>query len=68
MRLQEYIRQVGVRGFSKAIGEKERTVKSWLYLDRRPRWNVAQKIVERTPVTMDGIYGAEDPARRKRAA
>jgi hypothetical protein len=57
MRLPEYIRQVGVRGFAKAVGESERTVKSWLYMDRQPRPQTALKIVERTPLTMEDIYG-----------
>lgn len=61
MRLHEYIRTVGIRGFAKAIGEKERTVKSWLYLDRLPRPLTAQKIVERTPLTMESIYGPHKP-------
>jgi hypothetical protein len=67
MRLHEYIRSVGIQGFAKAIGEKERTVKSWLYLDRLPRPITAQKIVERTPLTMEGIYGPHKQNRRKAA-
>lgn len=67
MRLPEYIRQVGVRGFARAVGESERAVRSWLYLDRQPRPMTAQKIVERTPLTMDDIYGAEQPRRKKAA-
>lgn len=65
MRLHEYIRVVGVRGFARAIDERERTVKSWLYRDRLPRPETAQKIVERTPLTMDSIYGVE---KKRRAA
>lgn len=70
MRLQDYIRRVGVLGFAKAIGEKERTVRSWLYLDRLPKTTTAQKIVERTPLTMDDIYGViqSEPVKRKRVA
>ena len=67
MRLSEYIRQVGVTGFAKAIGEKERTVKSWLYQDRLPKPFTAQKIVERTPLTMDDIYGLPKVMKRKAA-
>ena len=59
MRLPEYIRQVGVRAFAKAVGESERTVRSWLYMDRQPRPQTALKIVERTPLTMESIYGSE---------
>lgn len=68
MRLPEYIRQVGVRGFAKAVGERERTVKSWLYLDRLPRPLTAQKIAERTPLTLDDIYGADPEPRKRKAA
>ena len=58
MRLQDYIRQVGPAKFAKAVGVKKRTVISWMYLARYPKKETAQKIVERTPVTMEGIYGA----------
>jgi hypothetical protein len=66
MRLQEYIRMVGPSGFAKAIEENERTVKSWLYGARLPKTSAARKIVERTPVTMDGIYGVPEPKRNGR--
>lgn len=68
MRLSEYIRQIGVVGFAKAIGEKERTVKSWLYRDRLPKPFTAQKIVERTPLTMDDIYGLPKTNGKRKAA
>lgn len=58
MRLPDYIRQVGPAKFSKLIGVKRRTAISWMYLDRYPKKETAQKIVEKTPVTMEGIYGA----------
>ena len=58
MRLPDYIKQVGPAKFAKAIGVKRRTAESWLRMERRPRPEHAQKIVERTPVTMEGIYGA----------
>lgn len=57
MRLPDYIRQVGLKDFCKRIGVKKRTAIAWKYMDRRPRPEWAQKIVERTPVTMEGIYG-----------
>lgn len=57
MKLAEYIEKVGVKKFAKQIGVRERTVWSWKYLDRRPRPETAQRIVEKTPVTMEGIYG-----------
>lgn len=58
MRLPDYIRQVGPAKFAKSIGVKKRTAISWMYLARYPKKETAQKIVERTPVTMEGIYGA----------
>lgn len=58
MRLPDYIRQVGVERFARQFKLKKRTVRSWMYMDRRPRAEKAQEIVEKTPVTMDGIYGA----------
>ena len=62
MRLHEYIRKVGVKGFAKAVGEQERTVISWMYQKRTPRRPVAWKIVERTGLTLEDIYG--DPNKK----
>lgn len=58
MRLPDYIEQIGVAKFAKAFGIKRRTVESWKRMERRPRPEQAQRIVEKTPVTMEGIYGA----------
>lgn len=58
MRLPEYIAQVGIARFAKQFKVKPRTVKSWKRMERRPRPEMAQEIVEKTPVTMEGIYGA----------
>lgn len=58
MRLPDYIVQVGVKRFAKQFKVKERTVDSWRRMERRPRPEKAQEIVEKTPVTMEGIYGA----------
>lgn len=58
MRLADYIKQVGAKRFARQFGLKERTVMSWQYGDRTPRTEIARKIVKRTPVTMEGIYGA----------
>lgn len=58
MRLPDYIKQVGTRRFAKQFKVKERTVASWQRMERRPRPEKAQEIVEKTPVTMEGIYGA----------
>lgn len=57
MRLPDYIKEVGLDKFSKRVGVKKRTALSWQRMERRPRPAVAQRIIERTPVTMEGIYG-----------
>lgn len=58
MRLPDYITQVGPAKFAKTFKVKKRTVISWQRMERRPRPETAQLIVEKTPVTMEGIYGA----------
>ena len=58
MRLPDYIEQIGVNRFAKQFKVKPRTVASWKRMERRPRPEKAQEIVEKTPVTMEGIYGA----------
>lgn len=57
MRLPDYIRQVGAAKFAKQVKVKKRTAESWMRMERRPRPETAQEIVEKTPVTMEGIYG-----------
>jgi transcriptional regulator with XRE-family HTH domain len=58
MRLPDYIKQVGAEKLAKKLKVKTRTVESWMRMERRPRAETAQTIVEKTPVTMEGIYGA----------
>ena len=58
MRLPDYIKQIGVNRFAKQFKLNPRTVLSWQRMERRPRPEIAQTIVEKTPVTMEGIYGA----------
>ena len=58
MRLPDYIKQVGIKKFAKQFKLNPRTVLSWQRMERRPRPGIAQTIVEKTPVTMEGIYGA----------
>jgi hypothetical protein len=57
MNLPQYIRQVGPAAFAKKVKVKKRTAESWMRMERRPRPEMAQVIVEKTPVTMEGIYG-----------
>jgi DNA-binding transcriptional regulator YiaG len=58
MRLPDYIKQIGAAKFARQFRVKRRTVESWKRMERRPRPETAQEIVEKTPVTMEGIYGA----------
>jgi hypothetical protein len=58
MRLPEYIKQLGDRKFAKLVKVTPRTAASWRRMERRPKAEKAQEIVEKTPVTMEGIYGA----------
>lgn len=57
MKLPEYIKQIGAAKFAKQFKVSKRTAESWRRLERRPRAEKAQEIVEKTPVTMEGIYG-----------
>lgn len=58
MRLPDYIRQVGDERFAKQFKVSKYTARSWRLMTRRPKAEKAQEIVEKTPVTMEGIYGA----------
>jgi hypothetical protein len=57
VKLPEYIKLIGPKAFSKKVRVKQRTAESWMRMERRPRPETAQVIVEKTPVTMEGIYG-----------
>jgi hypothetical protein len=57
MDITDYIKQVGVDEFAKRFGVTRRAAYAWKLKDRRPRRETAQEIVEKTPVTWDGIYG-----------
>lgn len=56
MRLTEYIKQVGDEAAAQLFEVKIRTAASWRRRERMPRPEQARRIVERSPVTMDGIY------------
>jgi hypothetical protein len=58
MRLPDYITQIGLAKFCKTFKVKKRTAISWQRMERRPRPEKAQEIVEKSTVTMEGIYGA----------
>jgi DNA-binding transcriptional regulator YiaG len=57
MRLPDYIKQIGDVKFAKQFKVSKHTARSWRRMERRPRAGKAQEIVEKTPVTMEGIYG-----------
>jgi len=63
--LQEFIRAVGSREAARLFDEEPRTVESWRYGKRFPRYWKAAKIVQACrehqhgPVTLEGIYGSK---------
>jgi hypothetical protein len=57
--LSEYIDEIGMECFAKRFRWTLRRVKAYRYGERIPRGKDAKKIVERTPVTYEGIYGAK---------
>ena len=62
MTLTDYIKQVGVAEFCKQFKVPQRVAISYQYKARRPRPQLAEKIVSSTPVTWEGIYGSESRA------
>lgn len=58
MDLKTFIEQVGDEKAAKLFGVKPRTVMSWRLGNRTPRPKQAKVIVAKSPVTMNGIYGA----------
>jgi hypothetical protein len=56
MRLRKYLEMMGDKKAAYALGFKERTVMSWRLGHRIPRPAQAKVIVEKTPVTWQGIY------------
>jgi len=56
MRLKDFIERVGEEEAARTFEVPLRTVRSWRYGQRRPNYKRARLIVERSPVTMDGIY------------
>ena len=56
MRLREYIKQLGDAKAAALWGVKRRTVESWRLGHRTPRPEQAERIVQTSPVTYEGIY------------
>lgn len=67
MNLPEYIKELGIEKFSNRFGVKMRTALSWQYKARRPRREVAQKIIENSPLTWESIYGEDVSSGRSTA-
>lgn len=57
--LSEYIEAVGMERFAKRFRWTLRRVKAYRYRERVPRGKDAERIVELTPVTYEGIYGTK---------
>lgn len=61
--LSDYIKQVGPKTFAKKFGITERAALSYQYKTRTPRAKLAQRIVEKSPVSWEGIYSTSNDSR-----
>lgn len=59
MTLPEYIAQMGDEKAGRLFGVETRTAMSWRLRSRIPRPKQAEVIVDRCPVTMEGIYSPD---------
>ena len=59
MNLPDYIREIGSDKAAKLFDETPRAIKGWLYRERTPRRETAQKIVKASKgkVSFADIYG-----------
>ena len=48
MKLSEYIELVGIDAASKILDTKVRTLESWIYSPKKPRWQAARRIEKAT--------------------
>lgn len=62
MNLPEYIQQIGATAFSRAVECSVSAAHMYRRKERTPHREIAQRIVDRTPVTWEGIYGVEKKA------
>lgn len=62
MDLPAYIRKIGTREFAEKFGVTERAAVAYQQRARRPRPQLAQQIVDQSPVTWEGIYSPRRPA------
>ena len=59
MKLPEYIREMGIEAFAKRYNVTERAARAYQQRQRRPKPDVAQRIVDDSPVTWEGIYAPD---------
>lgn len=59
MNLKVYVKLKGVKWFAAKYGCSVRSAYAYQKGDRVPRWNLALKIVNSSPVTLRGIHNAE---------
>ena len=64
MKLTEYIDMIGRKKAAKLFGVTEQAVSHWMVGIRVPDPETARTIVDRSPVTWEGIYA--DPPRRQK--
>ena len=60
MQLREYIELIGDEKASRLWNVKTRTAAAWRRGERLPRPEHAETIVQTSPVTYEGIYGAKE--------
>lgn len=63
MKLPDYIKRIGIQKFAEKFGVTERAALAYQQRARRPRPEVAQRIVDNSPVTWEGIYAPESRRR-----
>lgn len=56
MNLSDYIAEIGDKQFAGKFGVSERTAMSYRLRDRKPKPELAERIVAESPVTWEGIY------------
>ena len=56
MKLADYIAKIGDQAFAEKFGITERAALSYRLRQRRPKPELAARIVQETPVTWKGIY------------
>lgn len=64
MKLPDYIKKIGLKEFADKFDVTERAALAYQQGTRRPRPEVAQRIVDGSPVTWEGIYAPDSPPRR----